>query len=195
MRWPPTIQPPPVLETPRFHMRVFEPDDAVSVFNLVSDVSVSKWTARIPHPYELKMADEWISDGADMIKEGRGIGFAIVTKDGDDLTGAVGFDFEPTAGHAEIGYYLGKNYWNRGYMTEAATALLNYGFDDLGLEKVLGCVVPDNLGSATVLKKLGFSKGGSQEIDAPARGQRVLVDVWTLGQETWVEARKGRGGR
>lgn len=187
MRWPPTFRDLPVLETPRLRLRRFGPGDAAAVFNLVSDLAVAKWTARIPHPYERAMTDDWLRDTDRRMADGKGIAFAIETRAAGELIGSAGLDFETAPGLAEIGYYLGRAHWGRGFMSEAAEALLRFGFETLNLAAVRGEVMPDNAASLSVLDKMGFDRLGRDEVDAPARGGRIPVEVRLLTADTWRE--------
>jgi len=187
VRWPPTFRDLPVLETPRLRLRRFGPGDAAAVFNLVSDLAVAKWTARIPHPYERVMTDEWLRDTDRRMADGNGIAFAIETRAAGELIGSAGLDFETAPGLAEIGYYLGRAHWGRGFMSEAAEALLRFGFETLNLAAVRGEVMPDNAASLSVLDKMGFDRLGRDEVDAPARGGRIPVEVRLLTADTWRE--------
>lgn len=158
-----------------------------AVFNLVSDLAVAKWTARIPHPYERKMAKEWLRDNERLRGEGRSLLFAVTRKDGDDKPiGAVSLEIEDEPGFAEIGYYLGRDFWGGGYMTEAAGTVLNFGFERLRLEHVRADVFEQNSASAGVLKKLGFAEIGPSTMDAPARGGIVPVIAHSIDRTIWT---------
>lgn len=180
----------PELETPRLVLRRFRTGDVDAVFNLVSDLSVAKWTARIPHPYERKMAEEWLRDADRLRDAGRSLAFAITLRDTDIVIGSVSFEIEDDPGRAEIGYYLGRAYWGRGYMTEAAGAALDFGFETLGFETVHSEVFAENAASSGVLGKLGFDDLGPDRMEAPARGRVVAVNQYALDRGTWA-ARKG----
>jgi RimJ/RimL family protein N-acetyltransferase len=81
----------------------------------------------------------------------------------------------------EVGWRLGSSHWGRGYATEAATAALDWGFDDLGLASVVSIFEPDNLASGRVMDRLGFDPG-FETVD-PAR-QAPLV-VRSLTADRW----------
>ncbi|RVU35871.1 N-acetyltransferase [Hwanghaeella grinnelliae] len=186
MTWPPTFSDVPVLETPRLRMRRFRMSDVGTVFNLVSDLSVAKWTARIPHPYERKMAEEWLRDNERLRDQGRSLLFAVTVRGDDSLIGAVSLEIEDDPGHAEIGYYLGRDYWGCGYMTEAARAALDFGFEALGVDVVRANVFEANEASAGVLRKLGFVDLGPSTMDAPARGGIVPVLAYSIDRAVWA---------
>lgn len=164
--------------------------DVDTVFNLVSDLAVAKWTARIPHPYEHKMAEEWLRDNERLREQGRSLLFAVTLRGDDRLVGAVSLEMEDDPGHAEIGYYLGRNYWGRGYMTEAAGAALDFGFETLGLDVVRADAFEQNAASAGVLQKLGFVDLGPSTMDAPARGGIVPVMARSIDRAVWVSRKE-----
>lgn len=191
MQWPPKIGTVPVLETPRLVLRRFRASDIDAVFNLVSDLAVAKWTARIPHPYERKMTEEWLRDAEHLRIEGKSLAFAVTLRDTGAVIGSVSFEIEPVPGRAEIGYYLGRSYWGGGYMTEAAEAALDCGFKKLGFQIVHSEVFLENTASSNVLRKLGFAVLGPAVVAAPARGRDVAANAFELDLKTWT-ARKGK---
>jgi len=71
---------------------------------------------------------------------------------------------------AEIGYTINPTHWGRGYATEAAKALLDFGFSELALERITATCRPENVGSAGVLAKLGMNQTGHLRNDRRIRG-------------------------
>jgi len=87
-----------------------------------------------------------------------GTNLAITFKETGWLMGWCGLQpFEPIPDKKEIFYGLSPAFWNKGHMTEAAEAVLKYGFETLGLPEVVAGVKPENLASTAVLEKIGFS--------------------------------------
>lgn len=85
--------------------------------------------------------------------------FAIIEKASGSYVGEIGFTIVDSA-LAEMGYFIKRNYWNRGFVTEAGKVVLNFAFHTLGLHKItIGCV-KENVGSERVMIKLGFTKEG-----------------------------------
>ena len=93
-------------------------------------------------------------------------------------------DRNPTGG-ATIGFIFNHEYWNRGYATEAASALLQFAFVDLGLENIYGGCHPDNIASRRVLEKLGM-KYKLAEQDFPGSPHGVEAQVFCIGRESWL---------
>jgi ribosomal-protein-alanine N-acetyltransferase len=73
------------------------------------------------------------------------------------LMGWCGLQYLPETEETEVGFLLGKSFWGQGFATEAAKASLRYGFEDLGLKRVVGITHPENIASQRVLLKLGMS--------------------------------------
>mgnify|MGYP001202110336 FL=1 len=80
--------------------------------------------------------------------------YAVRLKDNRNLIGMCGFLNEPYG--IDFGYRYSKNSWGKGLGFEAAKEVLEYGFSELGLEKVLGLTAKQNYGSIRILEKLGF---------------------------------------
>lgn len=88
--------------------------------------------------------------------------FAITEKESEKvigLCGVGGIDYDRSKN--EIFYHIGKDYWGKGYATEAAEAMLEYYFKQLGLTKLIGAVHPENKASIRVMEKIGLKRIGS----------------------------------
>jgi RimJ/RimL family protein N-acetyltransferase len=151
---------PTTLHTPRLLLRPFTPADAAEAARLAGDREVASTTLRIPHPYDAAMAADWIATHEQLRARGVGAVFAMVERRGDALVGSIGLTIECDASRAELGYWVGKPYWGRGYATEAAGALLRYAFDDLALNRVFAMYFSRNPASGRVMQKLGMTYEG-----------------------------------
>lgn len=90
-------------------------------------------------------------------------------------------------GQAELGLELSPAYWGRGYASEAARALLDYGFRELGLREVLGVTVSANARIATLVRRLGFVTTGSRAGPAWMTERGWDYSTWRLTRERWEE--------
>jgi [ribosomal protein S5]-alanine N-acetyltransferase len=124
------------METGRLILRPFRLSDAGEVQRLAGAFEVADTTLNIPHPYEDGMAEEWIRSHKEKYENKQEIVFAIERRSDGQLLGAIGLLTSDPTRHAEMGYWIGKPFWNKGYATEAAAALLRYGFDALKLERI-----------------------------------------------------------
>ncbi|MBW4829048.1 MAG: GNAT family N-acetyltransferase [Clostridiaceae bacterium] len=126
----------PIVETKRLILRPFNFNDRNEVQRLAGDESIAEMTLNIPYPYKDGMAEEWIKTHEKVYKEGKGLNLAIAHKIGKYLIGAIGISIKKEYDSGELGYWIGKPYWNKGYCTEAAQAMLDYGFKEIGLNRI-----------------------------------------------------------
>jgi RimJ/RimL family protein N-acetyltransferase len=149
----------PTLKTERLVLRPFAPGDAPLVHILAGDKDVASTTRLIPHPYPDGLAESWIDSLPGKYERGDGVSFAITLKEGA-LIGSIGLILSLADHHGEMGYWIGKPYWNSGYCTEAAAAVLQFAFDTLDLERVYAKYMGKNPASGRVMAKLGMLQEG-----------------------------------
>jgi RimJ/RimL family protein N-acetyltransferase len=148
----------PTLTTPRLILRAFEPADAAEVTRLAGDFAVADTTLNVPHPYEHGDAEAWIATHRPGFAAGELANFAILRRDDRQLLGAIGLQIERRFARANLGYWIGKPYWNQGYCTEAASAVVRYAFVDLSLNRVFASYLTRNPASGRVMQKLGMQR-------------------------------------
>jgi RimJ/RimL family protein N-acetyltransferase len=154
------MKPRPIIETERLILRPFSLDDAPEVQRLAGERDIAANTLTIPHPYEDGMAEEWISTHQEGFDKGELFNLAITRRSDGALIGAIGLVVKPQHECAELGYWVGKPYWNRGYCTEAARALVGYGFESLGLNRIYSHHFVRNPASGRVMQKIGMAHEG-----------------------------------
>lgn len=159
------------MKSPRLQFRAFGASDAPRVAQLAGDYDVARMTARIPYPYTIVAADQWIAS----LVEGELVRAVVI--DGE-LIGAVGL-IECGGRTAEIGYWIGKPYWGHGFATEAARALVDHAFGRLGYRRLTCGHFVDNPASARVIAKLGFRRAGVGCLYCEARGTDVDMIMYT----------------
>ena len=152
----------PKLETNRLILRKFERSDSSEVERLAGDKAVALMTLNVPHPYLPGMALEWISTHDQGWKDRSNITYGIMFGDSAQLVGAMGLVLNSRE-EAELGYWIGKDYWGNGYCTEAAEKLLDFGFRKLGLERVIARHLANNPASGRVMEKCGMVFCGTSE--------------------------------
>ncbi len=150
----------PTLTTPRLIIRPFRPEDAPDIKRLLDDPIIAATTARIPHPYELENANQFIAEITVEFDSGRGITCAITIRSTGELIGVVSLRIESYWERAELGYWIGVSHWSNGFATEAAAAMVEYGFRNLGLNRLYAWFFPDNPASGRVLEKIGMQREG-----------------------------------
>jgi len=150
----------PRLESERLLLRPFDLDDAANVRELAGHRDVASTTLFVPHPYEDGMAEQWISTHQPRFELGELSNFAITLKSEQALIGVIDLTIESEHQRAELGYWIGRQYWGQGYCTEAAQLVLQHGFDDLGLNRIAAHHMSRNPASGRVLKKIGMQHEG-----------------------------------
>lgn len=150
----------PIIRTDRLILRPFELSDAKSVQRLAGDPAVAATTLNIPHPYEDGVAEQWIEGMQKRFEQGKRVEFAVTHIDENYLIGAVGLVLNHLHKHAELGYWIGKPYWDNGYATEAAVSLVRYGFEELNLNRIYAQYFLRNPASGKVLQKIGMQQEG-----------------------------------
>lgn len=150
----------PTLSTPRLLLRPFSVHDAPAVQRLAGAEEVASTTLTIPHPYGDGVAEAWIRTHAPGYAAGTRAVFAVVDPSAQEVVGAVGLVISAEHARAELGYWIGVPFWNRGYATEASRALLDLGFGELGLNRVHAQHFVRNPASGRVMRRLGMRYEG-----------------------------------
>ncbi len=145
-----------MLETERLILRLWNESDAADLFAFASDDRVGPAAGWQPHKSQ-EESRQIIRDVLSFPET-----YAIVWKETGRVIGSVGLmqgkqsNLTLTENEAELGFWVGVPYWNRGIMTEAATELIRHGFEDLGLSRIFCGYFEGNERSAGVQRKLGF---------------------------------------
>ena len=147
----------PSLSSPRLKLRPFIASDADAVRNLAGHPAIAAGTIGVPHPYPEGLATQWIARHPDEWGRRSAVTFAIELKSTHQLVGSISL-MRMTQDSAELGYWVGVPYWNRGYCTEAAQQLIDFGFNKLGLNRIIGKHLVSNPASGGVLVKCGFTR-------------------------------------
>ncbi|MDR4889634.1 GNAT family protein [Fredinandcohnia sp. QZ13] len=150
----------PKLETERLRLREIVHSDAQGIFDCFSNHDVTRYYGQEPIT-ELKQAEQFVEFFANSYKEKRGIRWGIELKEREGLIGTIGFNaWSPKHKRAEIGYELHPQYWRQGYVSESASKVIEYGFNELRLTRIGAVVFLENKASNDLLAKLGFEKEG-----------------------------------
>jgi RimJ/RimL family protein N-acetyltransferase len=173
-----------VLKTERLVLRAPGPDDAKSITSLINDRRIAENTARIPHPYSLADAHAFL---AETNRDARKRSFLIALNEGT-VIGGCGID-DMSGREPELGYWIGVPYWGRGYVTEAARALIDHAFGQLGYERLTSRARVSNPASRRVLEKCGFQWTGVSLIRIRALKSSAPVDCFRLDRGLWASLR------
>ena len=169
----------PVLETERLILRAPRFEDAKRVAALASDRRVAENTARIPHPYSLADAKDWIGSANRTAGEA-----SFLIDAGGEVIGACGLEWRN--GVPEIGYWLGAPFWGNGYATEAVRALIDHAFAEHGYPALRAGARVSNPASRRVLEKCGFQWTGVGLRRIRAISSSVPLDRFRLERAIWA---------
>lgn len=146
----------PTLTTARLQLRPFVLADAAQIHALASDYDIARFTSNIPHPYEEGYAERWIATHAHQFYTNQHVTLAVTDPANGTILGTVSLGTHRTNKRAELGYWVGVPYWGNGYCTEAAQALMHYGFEVLDLHKIVARHFVSNPASGRVMQKMGM---------------------------------------
>jgi RimJ/RimL family protein N-acetyltransferase len=175
----------PTLHGERVLLRPFTRDDAPRVVELAGAREIADTTLAIPHPYPPEVAVTWIDSQDEAWDLQRALDVAIADAATGELVGAIGLGLNPAHNSAEMGYWVGVAYWNRGYCTDAARALRDFGFDELALHRIVAHHLVRNPASGRVMQKIGMQfegihRGAVKKWDVyeDVAAYAILVDDW-----------------
>jgi ribosomal-protein-alanine N-acetyltransferase len=147
-----------IVETERLLLREFVEDDAEAFFSFNGDPEVMRHTGQSPSTSVSQVRRE-IRDYPDYRKHGFGR-WAVVYKPDQVIVGFNGLKYLDDLREVDLGYRFRVDYWGKGIATESSRAVLSYGFEELGLKRIIGLVLPANTASVRVLKKVGMRFDG-----------------------------------
>ncbi|HFK5568431.1 GNAT family acetyltransferase [Elizabethkingia meningoseptica] len=146
----------PQLETKRLILSSLEEKDIPFITEYLQEKIISENTSHIPYPYSEDDARNWLKMAGDALATKSGYTFAIREKEGK-IIGAIGIH-DRGDDKAELGYWIALPYWNKGFATEAAKAVLNFGIKELKLHKIYATHFLHNPASGKILEKIGMQK-------------------------------------
>jgi RimJ/RimL family protein N-acetyltransferase len=155
-----------IIETERLYLRELTVADADSMYLLNADPEVIKYTGDVAFTSK--------NDAARFLENYEhyricGLGrWAVISKESDKFIGWCGLKYTPGIDEYDLGFRFFKLEWNKGFATESGKACLKYGFENFKINKIVGRVMKENIGSARALEKIGlrfekeFNFGGEE---------------------------------
>ena len=174
----PSLQSIPVLKTERLILRAPWLADVKAMAQLANDRRIAANTARIPHPYGIEDAEAFIESANKYDGEA-----CFVVTYGGAVTGVCSIDMREE--DAELGYWFGADYWGHGFATEAARAVIDHAFGDLGHQALQSGARVNNPASRRVLEKCGFQWTGVRLIRIRAINSAAPADRFRLDRGLW----------
>jgi RimJ/RimL family protein N-acetyltransferase len=177
----------PVLATARLVLRAPRRGDVKAIATLVNDRRIAANTARIPHPYAVEDAEQFIA----AVNKRESEACFVITLDGAPI-GICSVDLREDG--PEIGYWLGVAYWGRGFATEAVRALIDHAFGDLEHETLISGARVNHPASRRVLEKCGFQWTGVQLSRIRAINSAAPIDRFRLDRGLWASLKSWGAG-
>jgi len=161
----------PTLAAPRVALRWLKESDAGALFGIFSNPTVMRYWSTLPMS-DIAQARKLIADIHEGFRTRRLFQWGVVRLEDARVIGTCTlFAINESQGRAELGYALGHEYWGRGYMKEALTALVDFAFGKLGMRRLEADIDPRNAGSLHAVERLGFRREG------------VLRERWNVNGE------------
>lgn len=150
----------PILKTKNYQLRGIRVEDAPYLLTFMSDAKTMEYIT--PHPVQtLHEMEMKISDNLVNFQNEKEIPWVIMLKDSVEIIGMFRFHkLHMWHKKAEMGAILHKDYQQKGVMSEVLEAVLAYGFNVLGLNRIVGDIFAENKGSQKLLVKYGFHQDG-----------------------------------
>ena len=162
------------IKTERLTLKRLVITDKERLIDLIGDFRVSETLSNVPHPYTDDDAEYWLNSV-------RSSQFKLSIFLNSLLIGGIGLTPEDD-GYCEFGYWLGFEYWGKGYATEACYGLLSYAEKNTSYKKFRANVYKGNTASSKVLKKVGFKQTGEGEVFSLSKQENIPC----LAYEYWL---------
>ncbi|KAH7378773.1 GCN5-related N-acetyltransferase-like protein [Pyrenochaeta sp. MPI-SDFR-AT-0127] len=183
--------PQPILTTSRLIIRPMHPQDKTSMAQYANNPIVAKYMSlAFPDPYTLSSAETWITTNLKLPHQNN---FGIAEKGSPNVhIGGIGLKpgDDVNAHTAEVGFWVGVDYWGKGYTTEALEAFTRWAFetreiDGKKLTRLWGGVFSGNVASMRCFEKCGYSKEGVLKGHCVKRGEVMDMHVFGMTKGDW----------
>lgn len=148
------------IETDRLILRKVQASEIDNVFEFLSDEQMIKYTPLFTPAKSIDDAVKFTQNILDCYEKGEPTYFGIIYKENNKLVGLIHVEIE-SCFRASISYLVNPKYWSKGIATEATKAIINFGFNTMGLQRIEATCDPRNIASSRVLEKCGMSYEGT----------------------------------
>lgn len=175
----------PCLSTPRLLLKALEKHQAEKLFTLANGPKIADNTASIPSPYTLQTAQGFIDGMQEKFRSVGLLSLGVHVRDSGELIGIASLRINAAHHYGHLGGWTAADARNLGYATEAATALIDYGFGELGLHRVGSQCFSRNKESARVMEKIGLQYEGCLRGAFLKNGVHEDMLVFATLREDW----------
>jgi len=177
----------PKLTTKRLTLGKIQISDIPKIVEYAGDKRVAEPTLNIPHPYQEKDAIWWINMANQGFENKSQFTFGVRLKSTNEFIGGIGIKIIPDLDMASLGYWIAVPFWNKGYASEAAAAILNFGFNELALNKIYAVHLIENPASGKVMAKNGMIKEGELKDHNKKDGKYRSIIQYRLTKSEYVQ--------
>ncbi len=180
------MQKPPVLETQRLWLRPLEATDTQAIQQAAATRSIADTMISLPHPYPENEAARYVAHEKAERSLGRSVTYTLKNKADGGFLGLLELrkiDREHLL--AELSFWMVSNACGQGFMTEALSRVVRYGFEDLGLNRLYAYHMLRNPASGRVLEKNGFRQEGLLRERVKKWGTFEDVALWAILKHEW----------
>jgi len=171
----------PVLDTPRLRLRPLERADASAIQKAAGVREIADTMISLPHPYPIVEAERYVAQQRAEQNAGRAVTFTIEQKVEGWFCGLVEVrDIDQEHSQGELSFWLAVDAWGQGYMSEVVQAVVQYGLEGLGLNRLYAYHMLRNPASGRVLEKNGFKQEGLLRQRVRKWGQFEDVALWAI---------------
>ena len=170
------------IATARLTLRPLAESDADTLIRELNNLAISRWAARIPHPYGPADAAEFLGSSRTAAPD---VLRLAIDHEGQ-MIGGIGIE------HGEIGYWIAESRWGQGFATEAARAVTDHAFETTGREAIRASYQLGNAASRKILLGLGFRERGESMSFCRATNMATAIMTLELAKADWAQARERR---
>ncbi len=151
----------PILKGQHITVRRLKRSDCESIYEHIKDQCVLRFLKSVPNPYRRENAKAWVNLTHRAARRDIACHFGIEQNEERKIIGGISLSaINHTHRHSELGYWLSHRHWRKGYMFEAVGLVCDFGFNQLGLQRIYAYVLDINRASAALLEKHGFTREG-----------------------------------
>ncbi|MCC3423422.1 MAG: GNAT family N-acetyltransferase [Microcoleus sp. PH2017_01_SCD_O_A] len=177
----------PIIETERLLLRKITLNDASDMFEYASNPEVSEYTMWSTHT-SIEDTKYFLKSLTKMYKRKELVDWGIVHKAEKKFIGTCGYvEWSMTHSRAEIGYALSARYWREGYMSEAVNAIIEFGFREMLLNRIVGRCEVNNIASARVMEKVGMQLEGILRQQLFVKGRYWDLKIYSILREEFFD--------
>lgn len=148
-----------LLESEILRMRPLQIRDIADIQRLAAAEEIARNTY-VPHPYPPDAAQEFVQNAREQWRQEEAFVFAIIEAASERFVGCMGIHPQPAHQRAEVGYWIGVPYWGRGLATAALRLIIQFGFEELKLNRIAAGHFPQNPASGRVMQKANMRYEG-----------------------------------